>query len=178
MPADFVAGAAVAVGVTGGAEVGGVVVGGAVVGGVVVGGAVVGGAVVGGLVGVGDLVGAGDFDGVGDLVGVGDFDGVGAPVVLATWVPATLTGLPLPRLPAERVVLVCALARGPAGCAWVWVGSTVLLPTFSTVVLPLFEIRTAMMATAPMPAAPMAASRKGFWLPGRRGAGPRWGAVW
>jgi len=158
--------------VVGGAVVGGCVVGGCVVGGVVV---VVGSAVVGGdVVCPGDFVEVGDFAGVGDLVGVGDFEGVAD--FEGKVVPVAATTMPLPGVPPTGcVTLACAPGLWLADCDWVWVGIVTLPPTFRKFVLPLLEISTAIIATAPMAAAPVPAIKK-VRFPGLRETGSRSGA--
>jgi hypothetical protein len=59
---------------------------------------------------------------------------------------------------AGRETLVCATVLGVADCDTVWVGIVVLLPMFKDA-LWLFEISTATIATTPMAAAPIPATR-------------------
>ena len=147
--------------VVGGASVvgGACVDGGGEVGRRVVGGGVVGAVVVGGAVGLVDFVGVGV--GVGDFEATGDFDEIGDPVAPTTTRP--LPGLTPTVLPPGWVTPLPATALWLASPDWLWVGIVVLPPRFSDEEL-LLEISTAMIATTPMPAAPIPAIRK-FRLP-------------
>ena len=136
----------------------------------------VGVVVVGVGVGVADFVGVGAFVAVDVLAGV--FEGASDFVAV---VPVAPTTTPVPGLTPTALTGCEAFTAAPplwvTGPDWVWVGSVVLPPTLFKVELLLLEIRTAMIATTPMAAAPMPATKKDrFPLP--RGAGSRSGDPW
>jgi hypothetical protein len=141
-----------------------------VVGGVVVVGDVVTGGVVVVVTG-GDVVSVGDFVGVADFFGVGDFDGEAFPVVGSTIMP----GPPPPTVLTGCETVADESFLGAADCECVWGGAVVLCPMCAEL-LPLLEISTAIIATTPMAAAPIPATRKVRDPPDPppRGGGIRW----
>ena len=66
---------------------------------------------------------------------------------------------PPPPVLTGGAALVAACFLGAATCDCVWIGAVVLVPGVADE-LPLLEISTAMIATMPMPAAPMPANKK------------------